>query len=114
MPQVTHVLVDSTTEDAYYLGFDLLLVRAPFRRGEVQTAGSRVVEHDRDDARLAARHAAIKVALLTAWLGGDEAWRSTIDEAGSTAQERAGEAGLSAPPTLDGTEIREIDLARPS
>jgi hypothetical protein len=108
--QVAHVLIDPATDSAYYLGFDLLLVRAPVVEGEVRTADSRVVDHERDDVQLAARYAAVKVALLTAWLGGDEGLRSTLDEARLTALELAREAGLSSPPTLEGSEIRELDL----
>jgi hypothetical protein len=108
--QVAQVLIDPVTDSAYYLGSDLLLVRAPLVAGEVRTADSHVVDHDRDDVQLAARYAAVKVALLTAWLGGDEAWRSTIDEARLTALELAREAGLSSPPTLEGSQTRELNL----
>ena len=114
MLQVAHVLIDPATDAAYYLGFDLLLVRARVVEGEVGTADSRVVEHERDDGQLAARYAAVKVALLTAELGGDDAWRSTIDEARLTALELAREAGLSSPPELEGSQIKELDLGRPS
>lgn len=114
MAQVVRILIDPATDGAYYLGFDLLLVRAPAMEGEVRTADSHVVEHDRDDVQLAARYAAVKVALLTAWRGGEEGWRSTIDEARLTALELAREAGLSSPPTLEGSQIRELDLGRPS
>ena len=114
MAQVAPVLIDPATDAAYYLGFDLLLVRAPVVEGEVRTAESHVVEHDRDDVQLAARYAAVKVALLTARLEGGEGWRSAIDEARLTALELAREAGLSSPPSLEGSQIRELDLWRPS
>ena len=109
LAQVAHVLIDPVTDAAYYLGFDLLLARAPVVEGEVRTADSHIVEHE-DDVQLAARYAAVKVALLTAWLGDDDVWRSTVDEARLTALELAREAGLSSPPTLEGSEIRELDL----
>ena len=83
MAQVAPVLIDPATDAAYYLGFDLLLVRAPVVEGEVRTAESHVVEHDRDDVQLAARYAAVKVALLTAWLEGGEGFPGRIDCAAS-------------------------------
>src|SRR6266571_2166992 len=100
MPQVTHVLIDPATDAGYYLGFDLLLVRAPVVEGEIRTDEGRVVEADREDAQLAARYAAIKLALLTAQLGDDEAWRSMIQEARTSAHELACAARLASPPRL--------------
>jgi hypothetical protein len=114
VPQVTQVLIDPATDAAYYLGFDLFLVRAQVAEGEiVEMAGSRVVELDREEIQLAARYAAIKLALPTAWLRNNGAWwQPALDEARLTAVELAREAGLSSPPKLERSEIRELDLAR--
>ena len=110
MTQPAEVLFDARAEAAYYLGFDLLLVRAPLRDGSVLTAKSRVVEHDADSREMAARHAAIKATLLEAQFGADAGWRSTIDQSRSRAEELAVAAGLTEPPALDGTELRVVDL----
>ena len=104
------VLVDEQNGDAYYLGFDLLLVHAPFRAGEVQTGESWAVEGNETDAEEAARHAAIKAALLTADLAGNVGWESTIEQAQRRAEALATTAGLSAPPRLEHAEVRRIDL----
>jgi hypothetical protein len=108
--QPAEVLCDARAEAAHYLGFDLLLVRAPLRDGSVLTAESRVVEHDTDSPEMAARHAAIKATLLKAQFGADAAWRSAIDQSRSRAEELAVAAGLAEPPRLDGTELRVVDL----
>lgn len=62
-------MVDPATDAAYYLGFDLLLARAPLIDGEIRAADGRAVEAYCDDAGLAARYAAIRLALLTAMMG---------------------------------------------
>lgn len=54
-------MVDPATDAAYYLGFDLLLVRAPLIDGEIRAADGRAVEAYCDDAGLAARYAAIRL-----------------------------------------------------
>jgi hypothetical protein len=108
--QVADVLFDARAGAAYYLGFDLLLVRAPVVDGSVLTAESLVIEHDADSPEMAARHAAIKATLLEAQFGANAAWRSAVDESRSRAEELAVAAGLAEPPALDGTELRVVDL----
>ena len=110
MTQTAPVLFNESTDAAYYLGFDLLLVRAPVDGDRVQQGQARVVEADSDDSGLAARYAAIKVALLEAMFGSGEAWQSTIKEARARADELATGAGLSTPPSLEAAAIRDVDL----
>ena len=116
------VLVDHQNGSAYYLGSDLLLVRAPLQEGRIEIGDSRVVEGNEPDAERAAREAAIKLALLRATFGdyqslpGAPGWlvRTEVlgeeEEAQRRAEELAAEAGLPAPPRLDSVEIRWIDL----
>jgi hypothetical protein len=108
--QTSPVLFDEPTDAAYYLAHDLLLVRAPIDGARVRSGPARLVEADSDDSELAARYAAIKVALLVAMFGSGEAWRSTIEGARARADELAAAAGLARPPCLQDAQIRNVNL----
>jgi hypothetical protein len=108
--QTAPVLFDESTDAAYYLGFDLLLVRAPVNGDRVLSRQARVVEADADDSELAARHAAIKVALLDAMFGSGESWRSKVEGARAHADELAARAGLASPPSLEDARIWNVEL----
>jgi hypothetical protein len=80
------------------------------RDGSIVISEARVAETERDAPETAARYAAIRLALLEAGFGGKEAWRSTVDDARSRAEELASAAGLAEPPTLDDTELTVVEL----
>jgi hypothetical protein len=109
--QPVTVLFDAVTGSAYYLGFDLLLVRAPVCAGSVQAREARVVEGDPSDPGLGARYAAIKVALLDATVDASPGWRSELEQARRRAADLAAAAGLAVPPTFEAGAIRTVDLA---
>ena len=104
------VFVDYRDEHVYFLGGELLLMRAP-ARGEVAFGGEgQVVRASRDPAQ-SARHAAVRAALLRSAAGPDAQRLPQVGGELVLAQALAAQAGIAVPSLSDGRFVRVTTTA---
>ena len=105
MSQQRPTFIDRDQQQIYYLGFDLLLVKAPVRNGIAYAIEGDVVHATPDDPATEARHASIRAALLDSFLRDAPAWAPEVQAARERAVQLATDAGLRSPPPVPDGEI---------
>jgi len=105
---VTDAVIDRDAGMLFYLAFDLLLAEAPIRDGEVQIDESHVARATPDEPETAARHAAVRAALLNRF---GSAFLPDRGAEISRSKMFAERAGLDAPAIPD-DEVRTVTLHR--
>jgi hypothetical protein len=105
----TAALVDLEAKLVYYLAFNLLLAEAPIRGGAIHIEDSHVPNASEGDPATAARHAAVRAALLTHCGAGSAALRDTeIARAATLARA----ASVSKFATVPDEDVRQVTLNR--
>ncbi len=109
-PKPNPVYLDDADHTAYFLGFDLLLVRAqvrgPIQGGVALIEGAATVERITSDRSADAYHAVIRTELLRKF--GAVAWQSEIDSEQALAQAFCEESELEDLPSLDRGRIASL------
>jgi hypothetical protein len=110
MTTVANAYVSDRDSAIFYLAYDLMLARVPLREGMAVMDESSAVVIATEDPGPAARHEAIRAALLEVLFAGDDGSAHVVEEARAQAAELAARAGLDGPPPIDRECIRLLEL----